>query len=380
MPNRIIKESICESEGLSYCSVFARDLYARLITYADDYGRFNADTQIMVARLYPRELDCVTQEDINSALIELAGVGKVAFYTSLPRKTVYGCFPNWKDHQRVRDSKQKCPDPDDTTVNDWYLQRFIPMDMKVEIIERDGFKCQLCGKFITSDKDAKRLVKHSCGMYHIDHIVPVAQGGRATPENLQLTCSACNLKRKRHYSFKEILQFSNGCSNSREFAATCGESQKNAALIQSESKSESNPNPNICAEPQSDSAPVAAIPLNTGEEFEITQAQVDEWTALYPAVDVMQELRNMRGWCRGNPERRKTRHGIMRFIVGWLAREQDKGGAKSRTGRKTIGMTPKPNETLADRQASAGALAKDVSWMDDFLKQQNGGCNEQTGI
>ena len=151
----------------------------------------------MLARLYPREMDCVSQEDIVSALIELVGVEKVAFYTSEPRKTVYGCLPKWAEHQRIRDSKSKCPDPDDTAVNDWYLQRFIPIDLRVEIIERDGFKCQECGKFITSDKDARRLVKHANRMYHIDHIVPVAQGGRATLENLRLTCPQCNQKRKK---------------------------------------------------------------------------------------------------------------------------------------------------------------------------------------
>lgn len=234
MPNRILKESICESEGLSGCTIFARDLYARLITYADDYGRFNADTQIMLARLYPREMDCIDQFDIVEALTELVGVGKIAFYTSSPRKTVYGCFPNWKDHQRVRDSKKRFPDPDDTTVNDWYLQRFIPIDLKVEIIERDGFKCQVCGKFITSDKDARRLAKHGCGMYHIDHIVPVNQGGRATLENLRLTCPTCNLKRKRKYTFKEIV----------DFAASRGESRQVAASsCRNPIQSESNPNP-----------------------------------------------------------------------------------------------------------------------------------------
>ena len=234
MPNRILKESICESKGLSECTIFARDLYARLITYADDYGRFNADTQIMLARLYPREMDCIDQFDIVEALTELVGVGKIAFYTSSPRKTVYGCFPNWKDHQRVRDSKKRFPDPDDTTVNDWYLQRFIPIDLKVEIIERDGFKCQVCGKFITSDKDARRLAKHGCGMYHIDHIVPVNQGGRATLENLRLTCPTCNLKRKRRYTFKEIV----------DFAASRGESRRIAASsCRNPIQSESNPNP-----------------------------------------------------------------------------------------------------------------------------------------
>lgn len=234
MPNRILKESICESEGLSECTIFARDLYARLITYADDYGRFNADTQIMLARLYPREMDCVDQLDVADALTELVGVGKIAFYTSTPRKTVYGCFPNWKDHQRIRESKKRCPDPDDMTVNDWYLQRFIPIDLKVEIIERDGFKCQICGKFITSDKDAKRLAKHGCGMYHIDHIVPVIQGGRATLENLRLTCPACNLKRKKKYTFREVVSFAAACGDSQQNLETCG---YNPNPI------ESNPNP-----------------------------------------------------------------------------------------------------------------------------------------
>ena len=236
MPNRILKESICESEGLSGCTIFARDLYARLITYADDYGRFNADTQIMLARLYPREMDCIDQFDIVEALTELVGVGKIAFYTSSPRKTVYGCFPNWKDHQRVRDSKKRFPDPDDTTVNDWYLQRFIPIDLKVEIIERDGFKCQLCGKFITSDKDARRLAKHGCGMYHIDHIIPVIQGGRATLENLRLTCPTCNLKRKRRYTFKEIVDFAASRGESRQVAASC---RRNPIQSESDIESES---------------------------------------------------------------------------------------------------------------------------------------------
>lgn len=238
MPNRIIKESICESAGLSECSFFANDLYKRLITYADDNGRFNADTMIMLARLYPRELDCVTEKDVCDALIELCGVNKIAFYTSEPKKQVYGCFPNWAEHQRVRENKKKCPDPDDTTVNDWYLQRFIPIDLKIEIIERDGFKCCECNKFITSDRDAKRLIKHGGGMYHIDHIVPVLQGGRATRENLRLLCPTCNLKRKKRFDFAEILAFAANGGELRRVAASCG-------LNPIQSNPNTNPNPNM---------------------------------------------------------------------------------------------------------------------------------------
>lgn len=70
--------------------------------------------------------------------------------------------------------------------------------------------------------------------------------------------------------------------------------------------------------------PVITITLNDKSEFPIYQHMIDEWIELYPNVDIMQELRNMKGWCKANPERRKTKKGIMRFIVGWLSREQDK--------------------------------------------------------
>lgn len=259
MPNRILKESICESEGLSECSLFAIDLYKRLITYADDYGRFNSDTMIMRARLYPREYEVVTEEDIINGLIELSGVHKIEFYepdvfNQFGKKGVFGVFPNWNEHQRQRETKTKCPDPDDTSVNDWYLRRFIPLAMKAEILERDGFKCQICGKFLTSCRDSLRFAKHGCGLYHIDHIVPVLQGGRATLENLRLSCPECNLKRKKKFSFKEILDFSNENrvrGNSPQLAADRGNFAQDAASrarvrnpIQSNPNTESESNTN----------------------------------------------------------------------------------------------------------------------------------------
>ena len=238
MPNRILKESICESRGLSEVSFFAEDLYKRLITYADDYGRFNADYQIILARLYPREIGIVTVDDIEDAVTELIGAEKIALYTAQPRKEIYGCFPNWANHQRVRDSKQKFPAPDDTSVNDWYLKRFIPRELKKKIIERDKMKCQECGKYIFADvSSADRAIKFGAGLFHIDHIVPVVQGGRATEENLRLLCARCNLARKKRFTVEEIIQFS-------QTAESCGELPQVAETfcrnpIQSES--ESNP-------------------------------------------------------------------------------------------------------------------------------------------
>ena len=79
------------------------------------------------------------------------------------------------------------------------------------------------------------------------------------------------------------------------------------------------------------SAPEPAIftlPLNDGSSYEVTQSEINEYSELYPAVDVAQEIRGMIGWIKANPTRRKTRRGIKRFMNSWLSRAQDQGGTK----------------------------------------------------
>lgn len=88
------------------------------------------------------------------------------------------------------------------------------------------------------------------------------------------------------------------------------------------------------AEPQAASTPPAiSLPLNDGTEHSVSVEQCQEWAGLYPAVDVIQQLRNMRGWLDANPAKRKTKRGINAFIVRWLAKEQDKGGSAAQYGR-----------------------------------------------
>lgn len=77
--------------------------------------------------------------------------------------------------------------------------------------------------------------------------------------------------------------------------------------------------------------------LNDSTVYKVTGRQVERWKELYPAVEVMGELRKMAGWLEANPKRRKTRTGILRFITSWLAKEQDKGKAISKRGNGTGG-------------------------------------------
>ena len=67
---------------------------------------------------------------------------------------------------------------------------------------------------------------------------------------------------------------------------------------------------------------VIFLPLRDGTEYMVFPRQVTQWEELYPAVNILQELKKMRGWLMANPARQKTPGGILRFITGWLAREQ----------------------------------------------------------
>ena len=90
-------------------------------------------------------------------------------------------------------------------------------------------------------------------------------------------------------------------------------------------------NDTSCAEPENSvsTPPVISLILNDKSFFDVTDEDVAKWSELYPAVDVMQELRKMAGWCESNTTKRKTRRGVRAFITSWLARAQDRGGSQN---------------------------------------------------
>lgn len=61
----------------------------------------------------------------------------------------------------------------------------IPRRVRAAVIARDGLVCQLC----RGEVEAEDI--------HLDHILPVAFGGRNHPDNLRVTHSACNLSRPK---------------------------------------------------------------------------------------------------------------------------------------------------------------------------------------
>ncbi len=69
------------------------------------------------------------------------------------------------------------------------IGRGISPQRRNEILERNGFTCQLCGAG-PSDPDPfnpGRKVR-----LHVDHLIPISQGGTDDPDNLRTLCSNCN--------------------------------------------------------------------------------------------------------------------------------------------------------------------------------------------
>ena len=115
---------------------------------------------------------------------------------------------------------------------------------------------------------------------------------------------------------------------------------------------------NVCPELSQNETPdrspvVVRMPLVGSNVYLISQSQVDRWSALYPAVDVMQELRKMVGWCEGNPSNKKTGRGVLRFINSWLSREQDRGHRRTVTS---------PTRTPVSNAAHDGLQGGEITW------------------
>lgn len=117
------------------------------------------------------------------------------------------------------------------------------------------------------------------------------------------------------------------------------------------------------------------LPLNTGESHWVTVGEVELWESLYPAVDVRQQLRAMKGWLFSNQKNRKTTQGIKRFINGWLQREQDR--ARPDANRGNVAAPQKTFQELEEERQERlrlerRARAREYDRQQELKNQQEG--------
>lgn len=108
MPNRILKESIRESDSIDSLNWFQEVLFYRLIVSCDDYGRFDGRTSVIKNRLFPLKED-LTLKNVADAIQKLVSAGLVVLYEHDGKPFLY--LPSWTAHQNVRAKRSKYPEP-----------------------------------------------------------------------------------------------------------------------------------------------------------------------------------------------------------------------------------------------------------------------------
>lgn len=80
MPNRILRDGILTSEKVARLGWAAEVFYRRLMSVADDYGRFHAMPKLLRSACYPLQIDKVSDADIGKWLSECETAGLVSVY------------------------------------------------------------------------------------------------------------------------------------------------------------------------------------------------------------------------------------------------------------------------------------------------------------
>jgi hypothetical protein len=80
MPNRIIRDSARTSKTLAELSDFGERGFWRLVLAADDFGRFAAEPDLVLAACFPRMMEKVSLSMCEQMLRECEAAGLIALY------------------------------------------------------------------------------------------------------------------------------------------------------------------------------------------------------------------------------------------------------------------------------------------------------------
>jgi len=80
MPNRIIREAILSSEKMALLGWPEEVFYRRLMSIVDDYGRYEANHQLLRSKCYPLQVDDVRVADITRWMAACQMAGLILIY------------------------------------------------------------------------------------------------------------------------------------------------------------------------------------------------------------------------------------------------------------------------------------------------------------
>lgn len=109
MPQRFLRPGITTSKRYNRCDWFSQTFYVRLITLVDDYGRHEADAELLCAHAFPfgdPQRKMVEPEEIEKSLTVLESAGLLQTYVVDDKR--YLQLTRWQERAR---STSRCPAP-----------------------------------------------------------------------------------------------------------------------------------------------------------------------------------------------------------------------------------------------------------------------------
>lgn len=200
----------------------------------------------------------------------------------------------------------------------------------------DDLRMLVAKRFVLTFEDGVIVIKH----WRMHNVI---KRDRYTATNFADDMKLLHIKENGAYTFREDIP---GAQMEDKWSANGAQMEQTCSIglgkgLDKGLDKDKGRLEDVCTEqftaPVPPAPPVYTLPLNDGTEWGLAQEQYSEYVSLYPAVDVMCELRKMRGWLNANPERRKTKRGINSFVNRWLSKEQDRA--------KNPGTAPKKPQT-----------------------------------
>ena len=258
---------------------------------------------------------------IECGLINKPEVMQLAGLLDIDEHTVVGhlvAFWSWVDANMSRD----CPD---TTGTKRGLDRVAGRDGFTDAMVQVGwlefndnrvtvphFEYHLSQSAKTRATDARKKARQRAASRSKGDNVPIPPGQKGGPD-------------KRRGEERR--------DNNRDASASCVEPAKQAAT-----PAKRKPAWLIC-----DDVAEAYCTFSTSgtvKHWLLPHSKLDEWRAVFPGVDIEQEVNRARQWLIDNPRRRKTCSGMLKFLNTWLTKAQNDGrtaGNRSGGGGQAIG-------------------------------------------
>jgi len=220
-----------------------------------------------------------------------------------------------------------------------------------QAMEREMTQCSYVfyGSFYEAlkevDQETRLLVYDAINEYALFAIEPQLSGTASAL--FKLMRPQIDANRKKRESGK--IGGSKSGAKKQSASGLQAKGKQSAANVNANADENGNENDDLISAAKTPSRrTVITLLLNNESSYPVSQEEMKRWEELYPAVDIMQELRKMAGWLEANPTRRKTARGIKPFIVGWLSREQDKG--------RPAGKNEKRSGKTDEREYAPGEL------------------------